>query len=51
MRRWLAENGVEAERLEAKGFGDTKPIASNKTAKGRAENRRKLGCEKNALHL
>jgi flagellar motor protein MotB len=26
--------------LTAQGFGDTKPVASNKTPKGRAENRR-----------
>ncbi|MEQ1745730.1 MAG: DUF6089 family protein [Saprospiraceae bacterium] len=36
----LIELGVEAERLTAKGFGKTKPIASNGTAKGRAQNRR-----------
>jgi len=36
----LVELGVEAERLTAKGFGKTKPIAGNNTAKGRAQNRR-----------
>jgi outer membrane protein OmpA-like peptidoglycan-associated protein len=40
VRRWLTENGVAPERLEARGFGDTKPIASNKTSRGRSENRR-----------
>jgi outer membrane protein OmpA-like peptidoglycan-associated protein len=40
VRRWLSENGVEGERLQAAGYGDTKPIATNRTAKGRAENRR-----------
>lgn len=40
VRRWLTENGVAAERLEARGFGDTRPIASNKTSRGRSENRR-----------
>jgi OOP family OmpA-OmpF porin len=32
--------GVDASRLTSAGFGDTKPIATNKTAKGRAQNRR-----------
>lgn len=40
VRRWLTQNGIEGERLEAKGFGDSKPVATNKTAKGRAENER-----------
>jgi outer membrane protein OmpA-like peptidoglycan-associated protein len=36
----LVQEGVEPERLEAKGFGADKPIQSNKTAKGREANRR-----------
>jgi len=32
--------GVESDRLTSEGFGDTKPVATNKTAEGRAENRR-----------
>lgn len=32
--------GIAAERISYKGYGDTKPIADNKTAKGRALNRR-----------
>ncbi|MBS1947840.1 MAG: OmpA family protein [Bacteroidetes bacterium] len=35
-----AKGGIEASRLSSAGYGDTKPIASNKTAKGRAMNRR-----------
>jgi outer membrane protein OmpA-like peptidoglycan-associated protein len=31
---------VAAERLVAQGFGPDRPIADNKTAKGRAANRR-----------
>lgn len=37
---YLIENGVPAERLTAKGYGDTMPIADNDSEKGRAENRR-----------
>ncbi len=33
--KYLVDKGVEAKRLEAEGFGPDKPIASNKTAKGR----------------
>jgi len=32
--------GVAGDRLTAKGYGESLPVASNKTAKGRAENRR-----------
>jgi len=39
--RWLVEKEkVEADRLESKGFGETQPIASNRTSRGRQENRR-----------
>jgi len=31
---------VDASRLSSAGYGDAKPVASNKTAKGRAQNRR-----------
>jgi len=40
VRRWLASHGVEAERLEAHGFGGGRPVATNKTSTGRAANRR-----------
>jgi outer membrane protein OmpA-like peptidoglycan-associated protein len=40
VRAYLVEKGIAADRLEAIGYGPTKPIASNKTAKGRALNRR-----------
>jgi outer membrane protein OmpA-like peptidoglycan-associated protein len=36
----LIKRGVDPGRLEAVGYGEEKPIATNGTAKGRAENRR-----------
>ncbi len=36
----LVSRGVESERLEAVGLGDTKPVASNDTKDGKAANRR-----------
>jgi outer membrane protein OmpA-like peptidoglycan-associated protein len=36
----LISEGVDSKRLESKGYGETVPIASNETAKGRAQNRR-----------
>ena len=40
VRDFLVEAGVALERLEAKGFGEDKPIETNKTRAGRAANRR-----------
>jgi outer membrane protein OmpA-like peptidoglycan-associated protein len=40
VRDYLIKKGVAAERLEARGIGPDRPIADNKTAKGRAANRR-----------
>ncbi|MGE5236241.1 MAG: OmpA family protein [Acidobacteriota bacterium] len=37
---WLVAHGVAAPRLSAKGFGKAQPVADNKTAAGRALNRR-----------
>lgn len=37
---YFISKGIAAERITYKGYGDTKPIADNKTAKGRALNRR-----------
>lgn len=40
VKAYLVKNGVDASRLTAEGFGETKPKATNDTAAGRAENRR-----------
>jgi outer membrane protein OmpA-like peptidoglycan-associated protein len=39
-KQYLVENGIEASRLETQGYGESKPMATNKTKAGRAENRR-----------
>ncbi|MEQ8280658.1 MAG: OmpA family protein [Deltaproteobacteria bacterium] len=40
VRSYLLEQGVEPERLTAIGFGEEKPIDTNRTKKGRERNRR-----------
>ena len=37
---YLSSKGIDMIRLSSLGFGDTKPIADNKTENGRAQNRR-----------
>ncbi len=37
---WLTSHGIAADRLTAKGYGLTMPVADNKTDEGRARNRR-----------
>jgi outer membrane protein OmpA-like peptidoglycan-associated protein len=37
---WLSQHGVSASRLWARGYGKTRPVASNATDEGRAQNRR-----------
>jgi chemotaxis protein MotB len=37
---FLISQGVKPDLVEAHGYGDAQPVASNSTAKGRAENRR-----------
>jgi len=40
VRAYLLTKGIAPERVTAQGYGATMPIADNKTAEGRAENRR-----------
>jgi len=40
VKNFLIENGIESSRLRSTGFGETKPIDTNKNAKGKANNRR-----------
>lgn len=40
IRNLLIKNGVNPTNIVAVGFGESKPIATNKTPKGRARNRR-----------
>ncbi|MFO0599797.1 MAG: putative Ig domain-containing protein [Myxococcaceae bacterium] len=40
VRTYLVGHGVAPERLEARGFGQTRPIADNATSEGREKNRR-----------
>jgi len=40
VRDYMVSQGIESSRISTVGFGETKPIADNKTAAGRAENRR-----------
>ncbi len=51
VRNYLIKNyGIAPERLSAKGFGPTKPVADNKTKEGKQKNRRieaNFECETN----
>jgi outer membrane protein OmpA-like peptidoglycan-associated protein len=40
VKRYLTKSGVPAAHIRTEYFGRTKPIATNKTAAGRAKNRR-----------
>jgi outer membrane protein OmpA-like peptidoglycan-associated protein len=40
IRDYFLSKEIDAKRITANGFGDTLPVASNKTAKGRTLNRR-----------
>lgn len=40
VKKYLTQNGIKENRLLAKGYGESKPIAENETASGKALNRR-----------
>jgi outer membrane protein OmpA-like peptidoglycan-associated protein len=40
VRSYISTHGISGDRVQAQGMGKTQPIADNKTAEGRANNRR-----------
>ncbi|KAB1066593.1 OmpA family protein [Tamlana haliotis] len=40
VKDYLTKNGIDGSRLSSKGYGESKPIDTNKTRAGRANNRR-----------
>ena len=40
VRDYIVKKGVDGGRVSGQGFGESKPIADNKTREGRAKNRR-----------
>ena len=40
VKAYLISKGISAERMTTKGYGPDRPIATNATGAGRAENRR-----------
>jgi outer membrane protein OmpA-like peptidoglycan-associated protein len=40
VRQWLIDHGIATDRLESEGYGLTRPIATNDSDAGRAQNRR-----------
>lgn len=55
VKEYLVSKGIAAERLDAKGYGETMPVGDNRKAAGRAQNRRTefkiLGSSRRNLNL
>jgi len=48
VRDYIVAQGVDAIRITIVGFGESKPVASNDTEEGRAQNRRSRSCSLSA---
>jgi outer membrane protein OmpA-like peptidoglycan-associated protein len=40
VRRWLGDHGIDLSKVVVKGYGSSRPIASNSDDEGRQKNRR-----------
>jgi OOP family OmpA-OmpF porin len=40
VREYFISKGITTDRLTSDGFGESQPVATNKTSAGRAKNRR-----------
>jgi outer membrane protein OmpA-like peptidoglycan-associated protein len=40
VKKYLVNQGIQPDRLETKGYGESRPVASNDTREGRQKNRR-----------
>ena len=40
VKNYLVKQGIPSNRIQTRGYGETKPIADNTTPQGKAENRR-----------
>jgi len=40
VQNYVVKKGIAANRISGRGYGESKPIADNRTREGRAKNRR-----------
>lgn len=40
VKNWLVKKGISSDRIETKGYGESRPRATNKTKEGKQKNRR-----------